>query len=643
MLPTDADNLTSTKIRELLPDFVDAEYPIFVQFLRSYYEWMEQTDQTLGASNRMLSYRDVDSTLDDFIEHFRVTFLANLPKDSAVSVDRLTAHVRELYRAKGSPDAYRLLFRLVFNKDVELFYPRENIIRSSDGVWSKETSLKVGWCENADELTGREIRGATSGATARVEYVNEYYDGALHVLELFVNKKTVMGTFQIGEYFETVDDGVRYCEPIYGCVTGLTINAPGLDYAPGDRLIFAEGLSGGGGAGAAAQVKTVGTQAISGVEIIDPGAGYVVGDVVTFTSSTGNGAAAVVSSISPGNLLFEDGEVWAMDDTDGDTYAATIEDTTYYFIPVPLDDFLAVALNAANYDTVTNHDLATANLASVLSVADGSSPQDFGTPAKAYGKITGIEMIAGGSGYRRVPTLTVVNNTAINIEATHAIDIYTAAQLRAITGAGQIKTIQLDNFGVGYAVAPDVTLALSGDGTANVTATVGALCEYTGRYIGTNGRPSSDKKIQDAHYYQPYSYVIKVDENISRYRSLVKKLLHPAGAIFFGEYSTVTEVDGSMVDIISEIARDAPDAGIVYIMDTADVSANAESMIYVLEFPHVVANTSNGMAWAAQSDLATFLNVDVIYFWANTVIDDLDTNEIDLFVANNFPTIYTTP
>ena len=107
MLPTDANKLTSTKLRELLPDFVDAEYPTFVAFLRSYYEWMEQAAQPIGFANRALSYSDIDSTLEEFVRHFRSTFLVNVPTAAAVDPARLATYIRELYRAKGSPTITR--------------------------------------------------------------------------------------------------------------------------------------------------------------------------------------------------------------------------------------------------------------------------------------------------------------------------------------------------------------------------------------------------------------------------------------------------------------------------------------------------------------------------------------------------------
>lgn len=619
MLLSDANKLTSTKIRELLPDFIDAEYPAFVQFLRAYYEWMEQASETLGIANRLVSYRDIDSTLDEYVQHFRAQFLTSLPADAVVSPERLAVYVRELYRAKGSPDAYRLLFRLVFDKDIDLFFPRENILRASDGIWTKEVSLKVGWCPDAEGITGQKIRGITSGATARVEYVNEYFDGPLHVLELFLNKDTISGTFQIGEEFETVDDGQQYCLPIYGCITGLTINNPGLNYQPDDRLIFAEGLSGGNGFGAAAKVRTVGSEAISSIRILDPGAGYVVGDVITFDNSGtgGNGAAAVVSSISPGNLLFEDGDTILFDHSDGITYAASLEDTTYYFATVPLSPFNDVLLDAADYDTVTNHDLATANLSSILTVTELSTPIDFGSPAQAYGKITGIEMLSGGAGYKRRPVVTVENSTAIAIETTDKVDIYTPAVLEAVSGAGQVKTIRIENHGVGYTIPPSVSLALSGDGTAEVTAEIGALCEYEGRYIDTRGRPSSDKKLQDANFYQPYSYVIKVEENIARYRTLVKKLLHPAGSVFFGEYATLTEVDGSIIGIISDVERGASDTSSSFVLALGDVSASANSIVYLLEYPLGVVANNAGQTSLYQETLF----VDALWRTANVYFE----------------------
>lgn len=55
-----------------------------------------------------------------------------------------------------------------------------------------------------------------------------------------------------------------------------------------------------------------------------------------------------------------------------------------------------------------------------------------------------------------------------------------------------------------------------------------------GYYEGTYGFLSSDKYLQDNHYYQEFSYVIKSSKTIEQYQDVVKKLVHPAGLKMFG-------------------------------------------------------------------------------------------------------------
>lgn len=51
-------------------------------------------------------------------------------------------------------------------------------------------------------------------------------------------------------------------------------------------------------------------------------------------------------------------------------------------------------------------------------------------------------------------------------------------------------------------------------------------------YYEKNYNPTT--LIKDDVYYQPFSYVLQTSENINVWREIVKKLVHPAGLVFFG-------------------------------------------------------------------------------------------------------------
>jgi hypothetical protein len=62
-------NKISTRISEQLPDFVLEEGPKLEAFLRAYYEWMELSGNAIDGSKNLLSYQDIDNTLDDYLQY----------------------------------------------------------------------------------------------------------------------------------------------------------------------------------------------------------------------------------------------------------------------------------------------------------------------------------------------------------------------------------------------------------------------------------------------------------------------------------------------------------------------------------------------------------------------------------------------
>jgi hypothetical protein len=139
---------TSILINSQVPEFVREEYPLFISFLEAYYEFLEakqaneQNDLTQQAKNlRYLS--DVDFSLDQFENSFFNTFASLLPRDVAVDKEFLIKNVLPLYLSKGNEASFKLLFRMLFNDEVSILQPRNNILRASDGKWTVDNILRI--------------------------------------------------------------------------------------------------------------------------------------------------------------------------------------------------------------------------------------------------------------------------------------------------------------------------------------------------------------------------------------------------------------------------------------------------------------------------------------------------------------------
>jgi hypothetical protein len=145
---------TSVLISQQVPEFIREEYPLFIDFLKAYYEFLEQEqfdpDSGLSLKNNLTTQLktvrdivDVDKSVDQFEESFLNTFLSLVPKEAKVSKDFLIKNILPLYLSKGIDDSFKLLFKLLYDEEVEINLPKNNILRASDGKWTIDNSLKI--------------------------------------------------------------------------------------------------------------------------------------------------------------------------------------------------------------------------------------------------------------------------------------------------------------------------------------------------------------------------------------------------------------------------------------------------------------------------------------------------------------------
>ncbi len=139
---------TSILINRQVPEFVREDYPLFITFLEAYYEFLESkqpgkiNDLTQQAKNlRYLS--DVDFSIDSFENQFFNTFANSIPKDIEVNKEFLIKNILPLYLAKGNEASFKLLFRLLFDDEVTIIEPKNNILRLSDGKWTVDNILRI--------------------------------------------------------------------------------------------------------------------------------------------------------------------------------------------------------------------------------------------------------------------------------------------------------------------------------------------------------------------------------------------------------------------------------------------------------------------------------------------------------------------
>lgn len=261
----DIEKKISPFIAQQFPSFYQDEGQAFIAFVKAYYEWLEQadipSDNTFGhiyQARSLPAYRDIDTTVDEFIVQFKEKYLKNIQFDTATNKRLLVKNSLDLYRSKGTERSIDLFFKLVYGTQAEISYPAEKIFRASDGIWEKPQYLEITASRYNVDYVGKEIIGARSGARAFVER--------------FIRRKTQRGYVNI-LYVSDIRG-----EFLNNEVIGINLNnVPQFDSNKRARMVGS----------------------VDRVIIQDKGQGFEIGDIVTLESSQrGKGAVARVSEVS---------------------------------------------------------------------------------------------------------------------------------------------------------------------------------------------------------------------------------------------------------------------------------------------------------------------------------------------------------
>jgi hypothetical protein len=614
-----------------LPEFVREDYPTFVAFVEAYYEYM--VSQGVDISD----LKDLDKTMDDFVQYFKNELAVNLP--IVVQDERLLLqHIKDHYLAKGSEGSYKLLFRLLFGKNVELTYPGEQMLIPSDGRWNQEISVFVNVDYGSpDEVVGKLVEISSGdrvlsvlidrkeeliGEVDRVKQVGD------NVYEMYLDKR-FFGEIQ-------PNDKIRYLDEFQATILPATSNIKVTQRGIGFRVGQVFELKQGSGTGAL--LKITETNSVGGIqraELIKFGIGYVADFALSILST--NSVTAKQTQVSStatrvtvdtsvqtgtGAITFEgvtesDGGSNTLQGVSGATFGGSGE-------PQIGDEIWTSGSDSQFVGVITavSSDGTEATLADIPSFSGTSELYEFYNPngdgtTATYIDEFGVEQDSQWS----TTTLGDRINGFEEQGYLNVSDIF-AYEFVDSTYAGTI----LREFALNSANAQ-----ADSDEPAIIEVTLGALNRYPGYFESNAGFVSDSIFIQDSFYYQKFSYVLRIDERLNKYKSAVRTMVHPAGMKLFGEFDISNNFDLSVA--LESLVKSL---GISLETDYRDIED--ELTWYLTKvFGDSVAVTAPDAAVRKQSfkvfaDTATPEDDDWIHSTSKALETDLDTPEDDDWV-----------
>lgn len=236
------------------PEFTREDYPGFIKFVELYYKHLNDS-QIAGIGENFDQLQDIDTSLDKFIDALWKQFGINVPRTSIPNDRYFLKHIKEFYSAKGSEESYRMLFRHLYNTEIDFKYPKEQILIASDGKWVQDISVLV---------------NVTSGNIFDIVDQTTMVNTSQQVFPVTANRVRLL---EDGHYEVFLDKFQRDLIAIGSILTMNDVNA------------------------------TV-VETVSSIKVYKPGTGFYVGQLFTIPSYNGTNARIKVTKVgSNGELI----------------------------------------------------------------------------------------------------------------------------------------------------------------------------------------------------------------------------------------------------------------------------------------------------------------------------------------------------
>ena len=498
---TEETHKTSWTVEEQFPSYIKDNHPNFVTFVKKYYEFMDQTGKQ-SDSIANFNETDIDYAQESFLEKWRLVLARDFPKNIKADKSFFYKRAKDLYESKGTKRSIETFFRVLYNENVEVTYPGKYVLRTSDGIWSKEQAIKIQEAEHGGAkepltLEGKNIdlryyeTGASSQVTilktlnasvARVEK-NTYQTNGLTLQRYELVLKFPDGEITESEVHGPGAGAVGTVTVASGAVTAVTVTNGGYQYNAAPVVKFY-----GDGTGAVGHALVDGSGNISSVVVTAGGSGYTTCKVEFETDTLKSFVIDDGDTDAEANIY---GHLTRVLQTVGSgTYSGSKTDAGFridqiYRINESGDDGRGYAVS-------------------------GYFAEDYtfiGGQNNAYVRVTSIG--ANGNATTGVPLSFTVINPGSNFFENNAT----------------------------------ITLVSPTGESVSVTLTSGYLFEYEGKWKDDRGKISDVNVIQDNNRYQPYSYIIKSGIEQTEWGRRIKDTLHPAGMAVFGDLIIRSDIE----------------------------------------------------------------------------------------------------
>ena len=128
----------SIRAESLIPQGLRENSSKLTSLLEDYYRFMNDGFQPSFEINNILEERDID-TSEHYLYQIQKEIASNIPRDVQTDRTKLYKNLVEFYNIRGSTESIETFFKILLRDNVEIYYPKNEMLIPSAGVWSEES------------------------------------------------------------------------------------------------------------------------------------------------------------------------------------------------------------------------------------------------------------------------------------------------------------------------------------------------------------------------------------------------------------------------------------------------------------------------------------------------------------------------
>ena len=544
----------SIRIESLLPQDLRENSARLIRLLEDYYRFMNQGFQPSYELNSVSEERDID-TAEHYLDQIQKEIAVTIPR--AIQTDRvkLYKNLVRYYNLRGSTESIETFFKILLEDEVEIYYPKNDMLIPSDGKWDQRLDNEVSvnpvpYDNNFLEDTEVTVRGdyiPPDADTSVVVRGNYNQDNTVTVKGNYISPQrdtsvTLRGDYNpdsviylVNEVVKDTSDNNWYKNIVAYASNNVQPSSNTTNWIRYDDA----------------------THSIINLVPYVLFA-YVTNDVVKdiannnwYKNIADYSSDFTQPSSNTTNWVRYDDNGYSVDETDLIAYAPSVDYVVNDVVKDPIDNnwyknILDYSSGGGNQPSgnITNWVRYDDNGYSVVNLVGYLPGTSYSINDVVKDDIDDkwYKNILDYTSYVPQPSTNPTNWVRYDENGYAVVD--SVAYLPGVTYSfNEVVKDPTDNFWYKNILeytsdAYTLTLSSNRKNWARYD-TAGHFIQdgvpYSGRYLSNDGFISDKKKLQDSYFYQKFSYVIRTGNNVDKWRDVYNKLVHPSGFIYFGE------------------------------------------------------------------------------------------------------------